>query len=195
MAKKEHIKRVVLPVPQTLDQANEYLRRIGAARRQISRAQDGLNTQIADLQETVGKVIAPIEDECKALVDGLYAFAQANRAALTEHDKTKKVKLPAGEFFWKWTPFSVVVEGVKEVIQNLKKRRLKRFIRVKEEIDKEALLKELDVARKIPGVTVSQREQFFICPVEVQVDISGIAGKEKLTSIKVSERKADEEAA
>lgn len=73
---------------------------------------------------------------------GLAAYAEANREELTG-GKGKTVKLAAGCIKWRKTPAKVEITGdAAEIIAALKRRRLSRFIRVKEEIDRAAVLKE-----------------------------------------------------
>ena len=59
------------------------------------------------------------------------------------------------------------------------KRRLKQFIRVKQEVDKEAMLKEPDVAKSVKGVTIGQHEEFMVKPAELELEITSDVSKFK----------------
>ena len=55
---------------------------------------------------------------------------------------------------------------------------MKRFIRVKEEINKEAMLKEPELAETVRGVSITQREEFIVKPTEIEIEI--VSSVEKL---------------
>ncbi|MGT9685597.1 host-nuclease inhibitor Gam family protein, partial [Escherichia coli] len=56
------------------------------------------------------------------------------------------------------------------VMDFLKRLGLQRFIRVKEEINKDAILNEKDAVKNIPGITIkSDIEDFSIIPFEQDV--------------------------
>ncbi len=90
---------------------------------------------------------------------------------MTEQGKKKTVELPTGIFGWRTTPPSVSLKNVKKVMEELKKLGLTQFIRIKEEINKEAILREPDVAKHVKGILITQHEEFVVKPVEVQVEI------------------------
>ncbi|KKT96721.1 MAG: Mu-like protein prophage FluMu host-nuclease inhibitor protein gam, partial [Parcubacteria group bacterium GW2011_GWA2_45_15] len=61
---------------------------------------------------------------------------------------------------------------VESILESLKSLKLKRFIRTKEEIDKEAMLKEPETAKTVKGVSISQHEEFVAKPTELQVEVA-----------------------
>jgi len=56
------------------------------------------------------------------------------------------------------------------IIEACKKLGLARFLRVKEEINKDAMLAEQDLAQTITGVSISQGEDFVIVPFETELE-------------------------
>jgi len=44
-----------------------------------------------------------------------------------------------------------------------------RFIREKEEVNKEAILNEQDAVKHVPGISISQGEDFMVVPFEVEL--------------------------
>jgi phage host-nuclease inhibitor protein Gam len=64
---------------------------------------------------------------------------------------TKTVALTTGEIGWRLRPPKVVVRGVEAVLDKLKRMGLDRFIRTKEEINKEAILNEPDAVARVPA--------------------------------------------
>ena len=165
-------KRAVVAVPKSLNEAAQFLAEIGQEQRATDKIRSGLNAKVDEL-----KAKAMVEDEhhqekISQLVEGLFAFAEAHRDELTDHGKSKTVEVPTGTFGWRMTPPAVSLRDVEAILESLKSLKLKRFIRTKEEIDKEAMLKEPDVAKTVKGVSISQREEFVAKPAELEVEIA-----------------------
>lgn len=154
------------PVPLDLQEAAVTERRIGELLRAIRSHENDFEKQRAVLDKKEDELINPLQLEVIALAKSLFTFAQRNRAELTDNNKRKSVVLPgkAGSLLWYTTPLAVTIENVNEVIARIKTLELPQFIRTKEEIDKEAMLKEDALASTIEGVTVSQQEKFAIKP-------------------------------
>ncbi len=171
MAKKKIIKREALSVPQTIMEAAEILGQIGHKEREIQKINTQLNDQIEQMKAIESDKLSPIEEERDQLVDALFAFAESRRDELTEKGKSKTVKLLTGKLSWRTTPPRVNLREKEAILARLKELGLGRFIRVKEEVDKEAMLKESEVAQTVKGVSVSQTENLVIEPSEVDVEI------------------------
>jgi len=67
----------------------------------------------------------------------------------------------------------VRVTGVDAVLDFLRRLGLDRFIRRKEEINREAILNEPEAVACIPGITISQAEDFVVSPFEVELSQGG----------------------
>lgn len=111
------------------------------------------------------------EKKVQELLNGLYAFAENNRNILTDGRKRQTVEMSTGSFGWRMTPRSVSIQGEEEVIETLEQFGLEDFIRIKKEIDKQAILKNPKAAAGIKGITIGQREEFFVKPLVIQVEI------------------------
>ncbi len=164
MAKKS---RRIITVPASLAEANTSLFRVGAIDRSVSAIENGLSEAIARLREEAEAGSAPLLSERDDLATGLKLFAEANRATLLENDR-KSVRISAGVFGWRWTPTKVqfLRGGAKKVLEAIKELKLKKYLRVKESVDKEALLKDRP---EIPGVKYVQSEEFFFEPASETV--------------------------
>ncbi len=81
--------------------------------------------------------------------------------------KSKTVDLGVGTVRWRQRPPSVRITGkAADLLARLKAMGFARFIRVKEEINKDALLGEPAIAAEIKGVSISSAgEDFVIEPV------------------------------
>lgn len=166
-------KRTAVPAPQNKEELNEYIRQLG----ELQRQQDELNTALArkvdEATAEATKLLQPLVDRAQAVFDGIVAYTSAHRDELTEGDKIKTVKLPAGECNWRWSPWAVVLKKkVEEILAAMKALNLERFIRPKEELDKEKMLKEPAVVEQIAGVEITRKEIFTVKPATVQAEIT-----------------------
>ena len=57
----------------------------------------------------------------------------------------------------------------KAVLDQLRKLGLKRFIREREEVNKEAILNEPEAVAHVAGITISQGEDFIVTPFETEL--------------------------
>lgn len=102
-------------------------------------------------------------------------WCEANRSDLTNGGKVKTANLVTGDVQWRVRPPSVTVRGVDSVMETLRRLGLSRFIRIKEEINKEAILNEPGAVAGVAGITVkSGVEDFSIIPFEHQLLIKAI---------------------
>jgi phage host-nuclease inhibitor protein Gam len=84
--------------------------------------------------------------------------------------KSKSANLVTGEVSWRQRPPSVSISKANDVIQRLRGLGLFRFIREKEEINKEAILAEPAEVAGIKGIKLGTGvEDFVITPFEVEV--------------------------
>ena len=162
MATKKAKQQEVIIIPSTTADANQVLFRLG----ELSRLADAVESEFADvvaeLRAIADQRLAPVLEERKSAMISLELFADANRATLlVEGEKT--VKLSAGNFGWRWTPFKVTLAkgGEQKALETIKSLRLKRYIRIKETLDKESLLKDRPI---IQGIRYTQKEEFFVDP-------------------------------
>jgi len=177
MTRKTRVKRPVIPVPKSLDEAAEFLRQIGEEQRTTDAIQSDLNAEVDELKAKAMSDAEPHQKKISQLVEGLFAFAETNRDELTDSGKRKTVELPTGIFGWRMTPPAVSLHNVEAILKSLKSLKLDRFIRAKEEVDKEAMLKEQEVAKTVKGVSISQHEEFIVKPTELEVEITSNVDK------------------
>jgi phage host-nuclease inhibitor protein Gam len=159
-----------VPVPRDQEEANRFLQRIGETQRRRAEIQIELDESVAAMKVRFEKAARPFAEEEEVLVQGLQLWAEANRAALTRDGATKTVRMQAGEILWRVRPPSVRVTDAESVIAFLQASGLDRFVRTKNEVDKDALLREPAVAAAVPGVKVgSAGEQFVVEPVKLSL--------------------------
>lgn len=154
-------------VPQSRDEAAADIRKIGDLQRQALRTTTEMNDAIAHITQSYQPRIDAINDQLKTLQEGVQGYCEAHRIELTDGGKVKTANLITGEIQWRQRPPSVSVRGSDSVIEMLKRLGLSRFIRIKEEVNKEAVLNEPDEVRGVAGLSVvTGVEDFVITPFE-----------------------------
>ena len=171
--KKEKLKKTVdVQVPKNLDEVSRFLSRIAQEQRAIDAIKADLNEKVEALQAVATEETNPHVECLGGLFEGLYIFAQANRETLTDGGKRKTIDVPTGTFSWRLAKPAVHLKDVKEVVKALQTMKLTQFIRVIEEPNKEAMLKEPELAQSVKGVTIKQLEYFTAKPNETAVEIA-----------------------
>lgn len=172
MAKPKAIKTaaVAVAVPQDHDQVVHFIAEIGQRQRERVRIEAVMNDELAAIRQKWEAEALPHAERIRALSQGVHVWCEANRARLTQGGKVKHFQFASGEVKWRLPPPSVVLRGVEVVLQHLKALRLDRFIRLKEEVNKEAILLEPEQVRNIPGITIRQEEQFVVSPFETELE-------------------------
>lgn len=156
-------------IPQNFDQASAVVAEIGAAQRELQRIEAAMNDALATIKEEFEIQAAPIKGLVETKTKALQIWGEANRATLTREGKVKTAQLPAGEIGWRTRPPRCLVRGEEAVIETLRRIGLARFIRTKEEVNKEACLNEAAVAKSVPGISITQGEDFFVQPFEAEL--------------------------
>ena len=150
------------PTPADDEEANVYVAEIIGLQRSIEKMEADMQVEIEGIkgqyEQRVKGVRATLNDRLKAL----QTYCEAHRPRLLK--KGKSVELPAGRVGWRMTPQRVVLDNPKAVLEYVKSLQSEDhvFFRTKYAIDKQAMLAAPKVAEKIPGVTITQDEEFFI---------------------------------
>lgn len=167
MAKTKLKSKAEIYVPQTKDDAAADIRKIGDLLRLKLRKEADMNDKIASITQAYQPDFEVLQEQIDLLQTGVQAYCEAHRDELTNGGKTKSANLVTGEVMWRQKPPSVRVSKVEAVIDMLKRLGLNKFVRTKEELNKDAILNEPDEVRGVAGLTiVSGQEQFEINPFE-----------------------------
>ena len=156
-------------VPQSKDEVAADIKRIGDLQREQQALVAQMNESIAEITAVAQPKIEELAQKIDALQDGVQSWCEANRDALTHGGKTKSADFITGTVGWRQRPPSVNVRGLDVVLDTLRRLRLDRFIRVKEEVNKEAVLADPEAVRGVAGLTIrSGVEDFIISPFELE---------------------------
>jgi phage host-nuclease inhibitor protein Gam len=171
MSGKRRTKTPALDLPANDDGLAALIGKLGEAQRDRTGIETEMNAEI----EAVKAKHQPRADANAALISSLItriqAYAEANRHQLTKGGTVKTKTFSAGAISWRVRPPSVALKGVDSILERLKAAGLLRFIRSKESVDKEAMLKDREAAGAIDGVTiVTGVEDFVITPANTELD-------------------------
>ncbi len=163
MAAKGKTKAPALNVPQTDEEANELLRLYGETGRRVASLELCMQAKLDQVKIDYEDESAPFKRSLNDLFERLQAYAEANRARLTGDGKVKTVELPAGRIAWRIRPPSIkLTQKLEDVIERLRAGGMKKFLRVKYELNKEAMLEEPMRAACIGGIRVIRDVEDFV---------------------------------
>lgn len=153
------------PRIRSLEEATTLLGRIGSAQSQLDRLKLALDVKIAQARLDHDEAAAPLVAAIEADTERLRGYCEANRPALLK-GKSKTALFATGTAGWRKRAGKVVVAEGTDLLAVLKAdRKLRRFVRIKEEADLQLLLKEPAVACAIPGVSIDGGDDvFFVKP-------------------------------
>ncbi len=182
MAKKKTI--VMTAIPQSQEELIDYLKELNQAARKRENIITKSQEKIEEIERQIGREIKPLEEEIEKRAEGIYLYCQLKRAELTNNGKTKTVSLPGGTILWRFNPPSVKVKNEEAAISELESNNLLNLIRVKKEVDKEAILRNPGITFGLKNLKIEEGvEVFVIKPAEVKIELE--KGKRKFKSKKL----------
>ncbi|EHN7837970.1 host-nuclease inhibitor Gam family protein [Salmonella enterica] len=156
--------------PQSREQVSVDIKKIGDIQRELTRIETDANDQIAVIMNQNTPKIEALRAELDVLQKGVQTWCEANRSSITKGG-SKTANLITGEVAWRKKPDSVNLKGVEIVIETLKKLKLDRFIRRKEEVNKDAILADREAVKGITGISIaSGKETLSITPFEQEIE-------------------------
>lgn len=167
--------KTLAAVPQSRDDCAASIRTLGDLNREFERMRADMNDAIAAITHEHQPLLAALSQRIEALQTGVQAWCEAHRIDLCgEGDKLgKTANLVTGEVSWRQRPPSVRITGADNVVDTLQRMGLGRFVRVKAEPNKDAMLNEPDAVRGIAGITiVTGTEDFIVTPFEAQAEVA-----------------------
>ena len=155
---------------QTRDDIEVAIKEVGDLNRELEQLAIEQNNQLAAITEKYAPLINAIKEQLTPKQDAIQAWCESHRDELTQNGKTKTGTFNTGEVQWRQRPPSVGIRGAESVLESLRTLGLVRFIRTKEEVNKEAMLNEPELAATVAGVTIKTGvEDFVITPFEQEV--------------------------
>lgn len=157
-------------VPQSRDECDEMIHRLGEARRRVARIEADMNDQLAKVKEEFETKAEADKLDVENLFAGIEDWCASNRDEITRGGKVKFCNMKNGTVKWRNRPKKVNTRNVSQALEALKSLGLKRFIRTKEEINKDAILDEPEAVEAVKGIAVaSAGEDFEVEPFETSL--------------------------
>lgn len=153
--------------PQSRDECAAWITTLGNLQRNLARLETRMNDQIAAVTAGYQPEIDDLRLKIAAKQRGIQTWAEAHRAEITDGLKSKSANLVTGLLQWRARPPSVSIRGIDTVLDLLAAKGLDRFIRIKREPNKDAMLNEPEGIAGIPGIKIiSGVEDFIVTPFE-----------------------------
>ena len=154
------IKKSQTNVPRTIAQANVLLGKLGNTQDEINVIEKDLRDKIAALNAEAEKKLQPLTVQRDVQINAMFTFADPRKVVLTKEART--ITLSSGVFGWRMTTPRVETDrSDEETIALLKRTKNAEFVRIIEEVDRQALLAKRPV---IAGITYVQDDEFFVVP-------------------------------
>lgn len=171
MAKAGKVKTAAqtVVVPQSREEVAEAIAQIGQHTRTRARIEAAMGDELAAVRQRFEEQAEPHLVAISALLTGVQTWCEANRVSLTDGGKTKTGQFTSGAVWWRNTPPSVAIRSVETVLKALRERGLGRFVRMKEEVNKEAILAEPEAVKDVWGIRVHSTEEFVVVPFEAEL--------------------------
>ena len=155
---------------QTRDEVETAIKEIGDLNRELERLAIEQNNRLAAITEEYAPLMNAVKEKLSPKQDAVQAWCESRRDELTQNGKTKTGSFNTGEVQWRQRPPSVGIRGAESVLESLRTLGLVRFIRTKEEVNKEAMLNEPELAATVAGVIIKTGvEDFVITPFEQDI--------------------------
>lgn len=171
MATKKKVKAVALavPAPKTKAEAEALLAAIGRNQRQVAILEAQMNDELAEVKARYEQAAQQFSEHIEADFKALQTWAEGCRDELLD-GKSKTAKLATGELSWRLPPPSVRITNQEKVVENLLVMGFDRYLRTKQEVDKQAVLAAPDGVKGIRGISIVQKEEFVAKPFESQIE-------------------------
>jgi len=154
---------------QSKSEVMDNITEIGNKQREIARLEAEMNDKIAEITDSYKGNINALQLDVERLTHQAQIWCEANRNSLLDKG-LKTANLIVGEVSWRYRPAKVTIRKEDFVIEQLEQAGLERFVRIKKNVNKEAILADPQAVKEISGISIVQGvEDFIISPFEVEV--------------------------
>lgn len=159
----------MVKVPPNRDEVVQQIVSIGDLQGRVAVVKAQHDESAREIGRSFDGNAAPRADELKNWTAGVQAYCEAHRDELTNGGKVKFTSSSRGTVSRRTRPPRVTLRKTEAIIEACNIQGFDSFIRVKEEINKDAMLREPYKAMSIAGVTIkSPGEDFIIEPLELK---------------------------
>ena len=151
-----------IKIPENAAQTDELIRKIAELQKKGNKIAEEANTRIKEIRNCANKEISALEDQISELASAIFDYYLKNKKELTVDGKLKIVKLCEGYFWEYFIPGSVrIIKEEQNAIKELIKRGLREFIRIKKEVDKEAIQRRPGKIEGMKYIKISEKKKKF----------------------------------
>lgn len=165
MAKKTLKAAIAAPADDI--ECDSYILELGALHRELQKLEAEMNDALAKAKADYEAQAEPQRQRLTSLHGAIETYCTEHRARLTRDGRSKSYRFGNGEIGWRIRPARVTIRRAKNALAWLVDAgaAFKKLLRVKHQIDKEAMLRWPELASQVPGVMVgSAGEQFSVTP-------------------------------
>jgi len=155
-----------IKIPRTKIEADQLIGKIGKLQARGTTISRIAATRLAEIEKETKERTSKIAGEIGTCLVALFGFFSEHQKELTENGKINRVFWPSGETEIFSTVPKVTVSAKQEerVISLLKASGLDRFVRIREEVIKDAIGIEPEAVAGIEGIKVTRTEKFLVRP-------------------------------
>ena len=167
-----------IQVPENAALTDDLIKEIAELKKKANKIIEAANVRIKAVRDRANREVDVLEDEIREFALVIFEYYRKNKKELTGDGRLRIVKLCEGCFREYFAPRSVRIIGEEQdAIRELIKRGLRKFIRIKKEVDKEAIQRHPGKVEGMKYIKISKRKKkFSVTPNEtslsVVVDIS-----------------------
>lgn len=154
------------PIAASREEAEALIGRIGELYRDKTKLGLEFGARLTRMKQTYDKKIGALDAEIEQAETKVRGWCCVNRDAVCKPGG-KSARFATGVVKWRLGRERVVIANAEKVIAYIKAHGLSRFLRLKEEVNAQALLAERAVAESIPGVSIDRApEEIVIEPTK-----------------------------
>ncbi|MBN8222968.1 MAG: host-nuclease inhibitor Gam family protein [Spirochaetes bacterium] len=167
---------------QSKGELESAVKMLGDLNREKKRLETEANDKIAVIQSELAEKVAPYDAQIEHVANGIKFYCDSNREALFGKEKT--ATLITGSVSYRTLPASVSGKGLKKTadgilertglmsaFEKLLARFGKVFMRIKYEVNKDAILADPKKAKKLGYKIDEGAERFYVKPAEADAEL------------------------
>ncbi|HOX30883.1 MAG TPA: host-nuclease inhibitor Gam family protein [Spirochaetales bacterium] len=151
---------------QSLEDADRLLKEMCALETKIERIDSEGDKQIAEIKAKTAEQGKALRERVKELSASLKAYSDYNKSELFKDRKS--IDRSFGSFGYRKNPPSITT--AKDTVELLEKLGMSQYVRVKREVDKEALMGLDDETLATVNAVRKAKEEFFVQPKREMVN-------------------------
>lgn len=160
MAKARLKKETLFKRYQSREEVEIAIKEIGDLQRELQRKMIHQNDELAAITEKYAPLLQEIKQQIEPMQEGVKVWCENHRNELT-NGKSKTISFNTGDVQWRLRPPSVTARGIPTILEYFKENGMYQFIRIKEELNKDAILNSPELVKMVKGLTIKKGEEIF----------------------------------